>query len=63
VPILAQPARDGLAVDGEMSRRLAARRDLPGFEEDQQMQARPQVGIALTAQARLQQIQIFRNDW
>jgi hypothetical protein len=32
--ILAQPARDGIAMDGEMRRRLAARRDLPGFEEN-----------------------------
>lgn len=32
-PILAEPARDGIAVNGEMGRRLATRRDLPGFEE------------------------------
>ena len=53
MPILAEPARDGIAVDGEMGRRVAARRGLPGFEEDQQMQAGPQYRIALTAQARL----------
>jgi hypothetical protein len=63
VPILAEPARDGIAVDGEMRRRLAARRNLPGFEEDEQMQAGPQLRIALTAQARLQHIQIFCNGW
>ena len=33
-PILAEPAREGIAVHGEMGRRLATRRDLPGFEED-----------------------------
>jgi hypothetical protein len=37
-----------MAGDGKMVRRLAARRDLPRFEEDQQMHARPQVRIALT---------------
>ena len=63
VSILAEPARDGIAMDSEMGRRLAARCGLPRFEEDQQMQAWPQLGIALTAQARLQYIQIFRNGW
>jgi len=48
-PRLAQPARDGMAGDGEMGRRVAARRDLASLEEDQSMQARPQWGIALTA--------------
>src|SRR5262245_13414118 len=42
VSILAEPARDGRAVDGKMVCRLAPRYDLPRFEEDQQMPARPQ---------------------
>jgi hypothetical protein len=51
VSIQSAPACDGIAVDGKMSRRLAPRRDLPGLEEDQQMQAGPQLGLTLTAQA------------
>jgi hypothetical protein len=49
VPILAEPTRNRIAVDGEMGRRLATRGNLPGFEQDQHMQAWPQLGIALTA--------------
>jgi hypothetical protein len=63
VSILAEPARDGMAMDSEMGRRLAARCGLPRFEEAQPMQAWPPLGIALTAQARLQYIHIFRNGW
>jgi len=37
----------------EMGRRLATRRDLPGFEEDEEMPARPQLRVPFAAQACL----------
>ena len=51
-PIALQPAGDRVAMDSEMGGRLVAARDLPRLEEHQQMPARSQVGITLTAQAR-----------
>ena len=53
VAIGAEPERHRVTMHGEMRCGLMPRRDLPRLEQDQQVQAWPQLGIPLTAQAGL----------
>jgi hypothetical protein len=62
-PILAEPARDGMARHGEMGRRWATRRDLPGFEADEERPARPPWRGPLAAPACLSHIPRFNHRW